>query len=534
MTRSTSTGHRNIVTNATANWLGFAGQVVVAFFLTPILNRALGDSRYGLWSFVEAIVAYLVLLDFGIGALIVRFVARFEASHDQKQVNRVFSTSLTLFSGAGLLALILAVSIAVWVLPLFDRIQQLPELAAEAKWLLILLGMSLGLGLPLKVFICMLDALGRYPGQVAVRLGALVIRTALLLAVAWNDGGLVALGIVITACHILEQAVMGVLTWWYLPELRFSFRLIDRETLRSIRGYSIDAFVAMVAGRLMFQTDAIVIGAFLYLDQITFFIMAARLVEYAKDSFRAITMGLMPAVSVLEAKGDHAGIRRVLFDGTRYILWLMIPVQLGLMLLGKDFLGLWLRHNPEIARLSYPTLLILATPLILSVPQLVAARILYGTGRLRWYARAAMIEAIANLGLSIALVSWLGIEGVALGTAIPNIVGSAALTIYICRYLEVGVGEYVRHVFLAPLTAALPLAGGWWLAVAFLDMSNWLTWLAVGVSGAVSYLMIGGFVEFGPRRLAKLLRLTNSQRSVEQSEPVELCRSGGHITEETA
>jgi O-antigen/teichoic acid export membrane protein len=529
MTRSASASRRNIITNATANWIGFVGQVVVALFLTPVLNKALGNDRYGVWSLVESILAYLVLLDFGIGASIVRFVAKFEAVHDQKQVNRVFSTSVCLFSAAGLLALILASATALWILPLFSRLEQHPDLVAEAQGLLLLLGLSLGLGLPLKVFTCVLDALGRYPAQVVVRLLAMLVRTLLLLWVAWNDGGLVALGIVITACHVAEQMILGVLTWWYLPELRFSPRLVDRDTLRHIRGYSIDAFVAMIAGRLMFQTDAIVIGAFLYLDQITFFVMAARLVEYAKDSFRAITNGLMPAVSVLEARGDQAGIRRILFNGTRYMLWLVLPVQLGLMLLGKTFLAVWLRHSPQIAELSYPTLLILATPLTLALPQMVAARILYGTGRLRWYAWAAMIEAIANLALSVAFVQVWGIEGVALGTAIPNIVGSAALIVYICRDLNVRVGDYLRYAFLAPAVFAVPLAAGWWWAAQERDLYSWPALVITGLSGVVAYLMAGMLWEVGLGRLQDLWRrprhVSDNGWGVEPARPLAASRS---------
>src|SRR5262249_34035981 len=147
---SASSGKRNILTNAAANWLGYAGQILVAFFLMPILNGALGNDRYGIWSLVESILAYLVLLDFGIGASVVRFVARFEATCDYDKVNRVFSTSICIFLATGLLAMGLAVGLAFLVLPCFDKIPA--ELGLEARWLLIILGMNLGLGLPLKVF----------------------------------------------------------------------------------------------------------------------------------------------------------------------------------------------------------------------------------------------------------------------------------------------------------------------------------------------------------------------------------------------
>jgi hypothetical protein len=56
---------------------------------------------------------------------------------------------------------------------------------------------------------------------------------------------------------------MALCCFRFLPGLRLSHRLIDRETLRAVRGYSVDAFLAMVAGRVTVQTGTIVVGGFL-------------------------------------------------------------------------------------------------------------------------------------------------------------------------------------------------------------------------------------------------------------------------------
>src|SRR3989442_11829527 len=93
--------NRQIVANAVANWIGFAVQLVVAFFMSPILVHGLGTSRYGIWSLVESVLAYLMLFDLGVAAAVVRYVARFEATQDHDSLNRVFSTSLGIFAGAG-------------------------------------------------------------------------------------------------------------------------------------------------------------------------------------------------------------------------------------------------------------------------------------------------------------------------------------------------------------------------------------------------------------------------------------------------
>ena len=43
-----------IYRNAAANGLGFAAQLAVAFFLSPVLVHALGDARNGIWSLYGA------------------------------------------------------------------------------------------------------------------------------------------------------------------------------------------------------------------------------------------------------------------------------------------------------------------------------------------------------------------------------------------------------------------------------------------------------------------------------------------------
>src|SRR5262245_25790732 len=95
---------RKLLINAASNWFGFAAQLVAAFLLSPLLVHGLGTARYGIWSLVESILAYLMLFDLGVAASVVRFVARFEAIRDRNQLNRIFSASICIFGAAGAVA----------------------------------------------------------------------------------------------------------------------------------------------------------------------------------------------------------------------------------------------------------------------------------------------------------------------------------------------------------------------------------------------------------------------------------------------
>jgi O-antigen/teichoic acid export membrane protein len=504
--------NRRIVVNAVANWIGFAAQLVVAFFMSPILVHGLGAPRYGIWSLVESILAYLMLFDLGVAASVVRYVARFEANSDQDRLNRIFSTSLCIFAAAGFMVAVITVALASLGATL---VKVPPELVHEARWMLALLGFNLSLGLPLNVFPSLLDGLARYPAKTAIRTAGLVARTGLFLIVIWQKGGLIPLAWSITACTMLEHLILAAACWWYLPRLRFSLALVDRETFRLIRGYSLQAFLLMIAGRVSYQTNALVIGAFLAPQFITYFAVAARLIEYAKNALRAVTTVLTPAVSAYEARGDLSAIRSVFLTSTRFVLWIILPIQAGFYLLGKPFLSLWM--GPEYVGRSYPSLAILSLPLFLILSQSVSGRVLYGIGRLRWFTVIVTGEAIANLLISLALVGPMGIEGVAWGTTIPNILGNVVVAVHVCGLLNVRTVEYVRCSFIRPLTATVLLSVGWWAVPAFVDPArSWISLLLVGGIGVGVYGIVALLMEFGPTTLLRfsqtcLQRLGNAR-----------------------
>jgi O-antigen/teichoic acid export membrane protein len=478
------TSQRRIVTNATVSAAGYAAQLLVAFFLCPRLVHGLGDHRYGMWSLVESILAYLTLFDLGVAASVVRFVSRLVAKQDSEGVNRVFSTSVCIFGIAGGIALVIALGLAFVALP-WLRVP--PDLLVETRWMLVLLGINLALGLPLHVFAAVLDGLGRYPAKSALGTAVVFLRIPLFLGVLWCGGGLIELACTITALCLIEHLVLALAAWHYLPSLRFSFRWADRTTFRAIRGYSLDAFLAMLAGRISFQTDAVVIALLLSPQHITFFAVAARLVEYGKSFLCSAITVLTPAVSAFEARGETQAIHRILFDGTRWALWIVLPLQTGLLLLGKPFLVLWMgEHHAE---RSFPVLVILGLPLGLAISQAVSARVLYGIGRLRWLARAVMVEAAANLLLSVVLAGPHGIAGVALGTALPNVCMNLVLFGYICRTLGVRPGEYLRRSFAGPLLAASILCGFWMAGERLIQVDSWASFVGVGAVGSLLWLL---------------------------------------------
>jgi O-antigen/teichoic acid export membrane protein len=89
----------------------------------------------------------------------------------------------------------------------------------------------------------------------------------------------------------------------------------------------------------------------------------------------------------------------------------------NLFVLGPHFLELWLKK--PWAGTSGTILLVLLPGYWLSLLATPSKALLFGRGKLRRLTVFIVVEAVANLILSVALVRPLGIIGVALGTAIP-------------------------------------------------------------------------------------------------------------------
>src|SRR5262249_53500756 len=294
---------------------------------------------------------------------------------------------------------------------------------------------NFALSLPLSVFPAILDGLGALTVKSITRTTFLILRVPALLAVLNTDARLLNMVLVLTASNLLEQFCLAVQVFRRLPEMRFVPRAVNRTTLREIRGYSLDSFLAMIAGRLSFQTDAFVIGSALGPESITFFGLGSKLVELSKAVLRSPTWALTPAVSALDARGEHGTVRGYFLRGSRLALYLVLPFQVGLYVYGRSFLWLWL--GPAYAVASRPTMEILAGTLSLPVAQSVASRVLYGIGRIRLFSRMALVEGLANILISIALVMPLGIEGVAIGTAVPHTAFCLLVLALTCRAIGV-------------------------------------------------------------------------------------------------
>jgi O-antigen/teichoic acid export membrane protein len=204
---------------------------------------------------------------------------------------------------------------------------------------------------------------------------------------------------------------------------------------------------------------------------VTWFNFGARIVDYATDFVSSLAQVFVPMSSHSEAIGDLDRVRKIYIAGNRVCAFLILPITAILIIFGKHIIRIWVgaRYVPT----SYPVLVVMIIPFALMLAQAASTRILFGLGKHQTMAAVTVIEGIANLILSIALVRPMGIVGDALGTAIPL---SFTCLVFLPRHMKkqigVPVGAFLRDAYTLPILLNLPFVGALLLANRFFYPRN--------------------------------------------------------------
>jgi O-antigen/teichoic acid export membrane protein len=463
-----------ILRNIFSNWVGYLVTVTIGFFLSPFVVHHLGKSGYGVWTLVVSVTGYFGVLDLGLRQSVGRFVVRHIALKDAEGVNRTITTALAMLAIAGSVAL-LATGVLYFS---FGAFKVEHGFEAAAKGALLIAGFNASMVIPFAVFSSILIALERYDVINAITVLGAITRATLAVAALRMGYGLVALALLVMAVSTLEYTIMAISAKRLYPPLKIQWRYASLATCRSLFSFGIYRFLWIIANQLIFYTDSVVIGLFLGASEITYFAIAGSLITYGRNVVSLASDAFYPTAARLDSENDLAGLRKLYFFGTTVTLLVGLPICLGFLFLGKQFVTLWMGKDYAISAFY---LAILTIPQFTSLPQYISAHILVGMARHKFLAKAALAEGVVNLILSIVLVRKIGLVGVAWGTVVPHLItATIVIPLYTLRTLGASAQDYLVKGYLRPVICAIPTA-----AVAF-AMNRWVehaSWIGFAGEG---------------------------------------------------
>jgi O-antigen/teichoic acid export membrane protein len=460
-----------IFKNVGSSWFSLGVNILVGIFLSPFILHRLGDTAYGIWVLIFSVTGYYGLFDLGIRSSVIRYVSTYTATGDQEGIAKLINTSLATYTAIGAVAMAVTLVCSLFV----DRLFKIPpDFLTTARWLFLMVGAAVAMGFPTGVFGGILEGLQQFYFVNLTNLISTLLRAVLIVLALTRGYGLLTIAFITVVLPILSSFVRAAIVLRTLP-VRYGWSYVDRGAFREIANYSAVSLILMIAYKLRFKTDEIVIGTFLSVTAITYFSIGDRLLDYASEVVSSLAQIFVPMSGQSDARGDKGHLRKILVAGNRVCALIIFPITAILIILGKSIIEAWV--GPRYVAASYPVLVVLAIPMTLSLAQAASPRILYGMARHQSLAWVTLMESIANLILSIVLIRPFGIVGDAAGTAIPLF----CTTLYfmprhLCRVLGIRVLTFLREAYtlpillLIPFVAALLLVRRWFIPHNYLEV----------------------------------------------------------------
>jgi O-antigen/teichoic acid export membrane protein len=462
----------HIARSVFANWFATAAVLAVGFFLSPFIVHQLGNEAYGVWVMAISSVNYMALLDLGMASSVVRFVSKGHATGDHKGASDALSAVLWVRLQISAVILVLTCALSA----VFPYVFKIPSaLAHDARLALLIIGVTTAISMTFGVFSSTLSALNRYDRRSYVTLVQLAIRVVGVVTVLKTNHGIVAIALCELAAAVVGNGLLVYTARSTYPELSISFAKPQREVLRNIWSYSVYAFLVTIAVQLVYQTDNLVVGAFVSAAAVTFYSIGNSLCRYTDQIVAAMTSTFTPAASTYEAAGDVSGLRALYYNGTRVTMAFSLPIVITLILRGHTFIGVWM--GQQYAHTSGIVLAILAAALMFSLQNTTAGSIAFGIGKHKMLAKWSVAEGVANLALSITLAhTRLHMYGVAIGTLVPSLVIHLILwPRYVSQLVSVTCIEVFRDVWGPVFLCAIPFAAASYAVDVFFPVHHMIT-----------------------------------------------------------
>jgi O-antigen/teichoic acid export membrane protein len=407
--------------------------IALALFVTPVVVRALASEQYGVWSFINGLMQYSDLLYLGLGAALVREVARGRANADQPAVARLLSVVTGIYGTVGVVLFAGAFVLSLFIADVFA--QPLSADATRAASIsCVLLGAQLFFVFVGSAFSGLLAGYDRYDlVNLVTLLGILFKAIAIPLLVPPAEDPMVTLAMLTSGTSALLTAALASIGYWYVPGM--SFRPI-RPTLTELRflyAFGIQSFFLIFSVKLISYTDTTVIGVTLGASAVAVYALPMQLVEYARTGVGGVPSVLLPRLTVLVNSGDMPMVRQTLIDTMRFTTLLSGWVAATLMSIGPLFLNRWV--GPQFGDPVHWVLVYLSLAAFGHVVSVLVPFPFYqALGIVGFPAAVLLCEAVLNLGLTIWLAPRIGLDGVAIATVIPAaLVGFLVLPPYLCR-----------------------------------------------------------------------------------------------------
>jgi O-antigen/teichoic acid export membrane protein len=444
----TSENNKRIAKNTLMLYFRMLFSMGVSLYTSRVILNTLGVEDFGIYNVVGGIVTMFTLVSGSLSSASQRFITFELGKKEDRNVQEVFSTTVTVHILLAVIVFILAESAGIWFLNTHMNIT--PSRMHAANWVFqcSLLSFLVSLiSIPYNAAIIAHERMKAFAyigmGEVLLKLGAVVVLPFLpfdklkIYAILIMFVAVIIRGIYSYYCKKNIVACVFTFSW-------------NQTLFKSIAGFAGWNFIGISSAVLMTQGVSILLNIF-YGVAVNAAQGIARQVQVAISGFITNFMtALNPQITKSYASNNHEYMGILVFQGARYSFYLMFFLSLPILIETETVLTFWLKIVPEYAVVFVRLSLIYAVIQTLS-QTLITAQL--ATGKIKKYQLVIGGLQMLNFPFSyIALKMGFSPQSTLFIAIALSFACLCARLFLLHGIIVMSVSYYVRHVILNVIT----------------------------------------------------------------------------------
>ncbi|HEX9980738.1 MAG TPA: oligosaccharide flippase family protein [Flavobacterium sp.] len=463
---------------------------MVGIVLTPFMIRTLGDSEYGLYTLIGALVGYISVLDFGLNNTIVRFVARYRAEGDRVGEENFLATTMYIYGIISLLIVLFGVIFFFNLDLVFGRSLTGEELY-KSKIMFVILIFNLALTLPGGAFAAISSGYEAFVFPRALNIVKYIVRSLMVVGILMLGADSVGLVILDTIMNILVIGFNGFYVFRKL-NVRIKLHHFENVLVKQIFSYSVWIFIFAMVGQFQWKAGQVILGAISGTKSVAIYGVGIMLGTYYGAFSTAISGVFLPRatkMTVQNATGEELTSMMVRIGRVSFLVLLMILG--GYFLYGRQFVHLWVG---ETYKDSWVISMIIMVAYTIPLVQAFANSLL--EAKSKFYFKAVVYISLIALGTAAGtyLIRYYGVVGLTIGTTAGWILSQIIMNFYYNRVIKLNIPRFLLELCRGlAISFLVVLAIGY--CIDFIPGDNWLN-LAIKIAlYSVVYIVV--MLKFG-------------------------------------
>lgn len=353
----------------------------MGLYTSRIVLQALGESDFGIYNVVGGVVAMFTMISGALNSAVSRFITFELGKGEEAQLNKVYSTAVTIQLILAAVVVIAAEPIGLWFIENKMTIDPSRIPAARCVLHFSLLAFVINLmSVPQMASITAHEKMSAY-AAIGIMDGLLRFGVALLIMNSIRDR-LVLYAVLMAVSVLLVRMAYGLYCRRNFQECRYR-PVWDSELMKEMFSFAGWNFIGVTAGVLRDHGGNILVNVFSGSVAINAARGVALQLSNAVQSFVTNFMtAVNPQITKSYAAGEHDYMFSLMRKSSRMAYYLLLVIALPVFFNMEMLLGLWLGEVPEMSAGFAKLFLILALSESLSGPLMTG---MLATGKVRDY-----------------------------------------------------------------------------------------------------------------------------------------------------